>query len=97
MIVPSLVLVTRMGVHRAVATSLLIIAVIGSAGAAAAVWRGQMNLSVLAPFAAGGSAMMIVTRSFAARIAGPTLQKTFAICMVLVGLGMLAEGLLHGR
>ncbi|NJM30301.1 MAG: TSUP family transporter, partial [Rhizobiales bacterium] len=37
LIVPALVLVTRMGVHRAVATSLLVISVIGVSGAATAI------------------------------------------------------------
>ena len=96
MIVPSLVLVTRMGVHRAVATSLVIITVIGAAGAATAVFQGRIDWSVLAPFAAGGALMMIVTRSFAARVAGPALQRAFAVTIVLVGVAMLAANAIHG-
>jgi uncharacterized membrane protein YfcA len=96
LIVPALVLVTGMGVHRAVATSLFIISAIGAAGAGTAVLQGRMDWSVLLPFAAGGALMMIATRSVAARIAGPALQRTFAICIVLVGAGMLAASLLQG-
>ena len=96
LIVPALVLVTRMGVHRAVATSLVIITVIGAAGAATAVWQGRIDWSVLAPFAAGGALMMIVTRSFASRVAGPALQRAFAGSIVFVGFAMLAATMIHG-
>jgi hypothetical protein len=92
LIVPALVLVTRMGVHRAVATSLLIISAIGLAGAGGAVWQGgHIAWSVLAPFAAGGAIMMIVMRSFAAQLAGPALQRTFAGSIIVVGAAMLVE------
>ena len=97
LIVPALVLVTRMSVFQAVATSLAIISAIGFAGAATAVWQGRVDWSVLAPFAAGGAVMMIVTRSFARRIAGPALQRTFAISIMLVGAAMLAASLIGGK
>jgi uncharacterized membrane protein YfcA len=90
LIVPALVLVTRMGVHRAVATSLVIIALIGLSGAAAAVWQGRIDWAVLTPFAAGGALAMVATRGFAARVAGPKLQQTFAAIIVLVGVSMAA-------
>jgi uncharacterized membrane protein YfcA len=94
LIVPALVLVTRMGVHRAVATSLLIISVIGFSGAAGAIWQRHIEWDVLVPFAAGGAIMMIVTRSFAPRLAGPALQRTFASSIIVVGVAMLVESLL---
>jgi len=97
LIVPALVLVTRMGVHRAVATSLLIISVIGISGAAAAIWQGRINWTLLWPFAAGGALMMIATRSFAHRLAGPALQRTFAIVIVLVGIAMLVTNVIGGE
>jgi uncharacterized protein len=95
LIVPALVLVTRMGVHRAVATSLLIISAIGLAGAAGAIWHGGIAWNVLVPFAAGGVAAMLAARSFAAQVAGPPLQKIFATCIVLVGVAMLIATLLE--
>jgi len=94
LIVPALVMVTRMSVFQGVATSLAIISAIGFAGAVTAVWQGRVDWDVLAPFAAGGAVMMIVTRSFAGRIAGPTLQRAFAVSIVLVGAAMLAASLL---
>jgi uncharacterized membrane protein YfcA len=91
LIVPALVLVTRMGVHRAVATSLLIIAAIGSAGAVSALLHGEIVWHVLLPFAAGGAAAMVAGRLLAERLAGPRLQKIFAIAIFGVGVGMLID------
>jgi uncharacterized membrane protein YfcA len=85
-----------MGVHRAVATSLLLISVIGVSGAATAIWQGRIDWTVLWPFAAGGALMMIVTRMFAQRLAGPALQRAFATVIVLVGVGMLAANAIEG-
>lgn len=96
LIVPALVLVTRMGVHRAVATSLLVICLIGIAGAGTAVWQGRVDWTVLAPFATGGALAMIATRLFAARVAGPPLQRTFAATIIVVGIGMLAATFIRG-
>ncbi len=94
LIVPALVYVTRMGVHRAVATSLLIISAIGSAGAATALWHGRLEWRVLLPFAAGGAAAMLVGRLLAERFAGPRLQKIFAALITGTGLVMLVDALL---
>jgi uncharacterized membrane protein YfcA len=91
LIVPALVLVTRMGVHRAVATSLLIIAAIGSSGAVSALMHGEIVWGVLLPFAAGGAAAMVVGRLLAERLAGPRLQKIFAVAIFCVGVGMLID------
>ena len=93
LIVPALVLITRMGVHRAVATSLLIISVIAVAGAAGMIWQRRIEWDVLVPFAAGGAVMMIVARSFAPRVAGPALQRVFASSIIVVGVAMLVESL----
>jgi uncharacterized membrane protein YfcA len=91
LIVPALVLVTRMGVHRAVATSLLIIAAIGSSGAISALLHGGIVWRVLLPFAAGGAVAMVAGRLLAERLAGPRLQKVFAAAIFAVGVGMLIE------
>jgi uncharacterized membrane protein YfcA len=91
LIVPALVLVTRMGVHRAVATSLLIIAAIGASGAFSAVMHREIVWSVLLPFAVGGALAMVVGRLLAERLAGPKLQMVFAIAIFCVGIGMLID------
>jgi uncharacterized membrane protein YfcA len=91
LIVPALVLVTRMGLHGAVGTSLLIISAIGFSGAAGALLQGRIDWIILAPFVVGGAAGMIAGRRLAGRIAGPTLQKAFSALIVLVGSAMLID------
>lgn len=94
LIVPMLVFITRMGIHRAVATSLVIISVIGLTGAATALWHGNMAWGVLLPFVAGGAVGMLNGRYLARRFAGDTLQKTFAGVIVLLGITMLSHAAL---
>ena len=94
LIVPALVLVTRMGVHGAVGTSLLIISAIGFSGAASALMHGAIDWSILLPFAAGGAVAMLAARRLAARLAGPVLQRVFSMLIVLVGAAMAIDSLL---
>lgn len=93
-IVPALMLITRMGIHGAVATSLVVIALTGFTGAAYAVWQGKMLWPVLLPFAASGAVGMLTGRRMVARIAGLRLQQAFAGAVVLVALFMLIRVLL---
>ena len=44
-------------------------------------------------FAIGGAAAMLGARTIAERIAGPALQKAFALVVVLVGIAMLVDSL----
>ena len=99
LIVPALAGITRMGIHRAVATSLVIISVIGFSGAAGALWHGGILWGILLPFIAGGAAGMISGQFLAVRITGATLQKLFACVIILVGTGMLANvaWVMHGH
>jgi uncharacterized membrane protein YfcA len=92
-IVPVLMGVTQMGVHRAVATSLAVLVAIGLGGAVAALARGVLPWDVLLPFVAGGAAGMLAGRALAARLAGPVLQRFFAAAIVLVALLMGYRGL----
>lgn len=91
LIVPALAGITRMGIHRAVATSLVVITLIGFSGAASALWHGGIQWEVLFPFIAGGAIGMTGGQFLAVRLSGATLQKVFACVIVLVGTGMLAH------
>jgi len=93
LIVPALILVTRMGVHGAIGTSLLIISAIGFSGAGSALIQGRIDWAILLPFAAGGAVAMLAARQLAGRIAGPVLQQGFSILIVLVGIAMLIDSL----
>jgi uncharacterized membrane protein YfcA len=90
LIVPALLLITQIGIHRAVATSLLVIALVGVAGVIASWWQGRAVAWDLAGlFALGGLAGMALGRLLAARLAGPVLQRLFAASMAAVGTLML--------
>lgn len=93
LIVPALVFVTQMPMQRAVATSLLVIAVIGLVGTAMAALSGQLTLSAYLPitakFVAGSFIGMTAGRLLAVRIAGPALQKLFAAMVVITALAMM--------
>lgn len=93
-IVPVLMLVTGMAIHRAVATSLLVIALVGVSGVSSALLAGRglpWLLTVL--FVIGGAAGMLAGRRLARRLAGPRLQQVFASAMLGVATFMLATRL----
>ncbi len=94
LIVPALMLVIELGIHRAVAASLVVITVIGLSGAASAFWNGELYPGILLPFVCGGIIGMMAGRLIAARLAGPLLQRIFAAGILLVGIGMLLHTLL---
>lgn len=93
LIVPTMAAVSRMGIHRAVATSLVALTLIGLAGTVGVVLQGSLAWAVLLPFVAGGAAGMGGGRMLALRLAGPTLQRTFATAIVLVALVMATDAL----
>jgi uncharacterized membrane protein YfcA len=84
LIVPVLSAVTQMGIHRAVATSLVALSAIGLAGTGGAILQGSLAWAVLLPFVAGGAAGMVLGRRLAARLTGPLLQRIFATAILLV-------------
>jgi len=91
-IVPALVYVTGTSMHRAVATSLMVIFLISISGVAAQLAHGQqfpMPLSAL--FVLGGFAGMLVGGSLRSRLSGPMLRKVFAVAMWGIGAYMLAR------
>jgi uncharacterized membrane protein YfcA len=90
-IVPVLGAVTQMGIHRAVATSLVALSAIGVAGAGSAIFHGNLDWRILIPFVAGGGAGMVGGRMLAAHLAGPLLQRVFAFAIVLVAAFMAAR------
>lgn len=91
-IVPALMLVTEMSIHRAVATSLLVITLVGIMGVASAIF-GERHIDWLIAglFLVGGLIGMCMGRRLAHYLAGPRLQQVFAGVMVLVGGYMLCN------
>jgi len=93
-IVPALLYVTGMSIHRAVATSLLVIFLISLSGVAAHVAHGQQfPMPITALFIGGGFAGMFAGNALRTRLPASVLQKVFAVGMWLVAAYMLARNL----
>jgi uncharacterized membrane protein YfcA len=93
-IVPVLLYVTGMSIHRAVATSLLVIFLISLSGITASLFHGQhYPMPVSAIFLAGGCAGMLLGSRWRCRIPALTLQHLFAGAMWIVAAYMLVRNL----
>jgi uncharacterized protein len=91
-IVPALTLIARIDIHRAVATSLLIISVVGLAGVSTMLVEGRQLPWLLTNLFIGGAlAGMFLGRLLARRTAGPRLQKIFATAIIVVAVFVLAS------
>ncbi len=93
-IVPALMFITHLGIHSAIATSLVVIALTGLTGTAYAFLHGSVYWPVLIPFVIGGLSGMLLGRRWATRIGGPQLQQFFATTIVLMAVAMLAHTIL---
>jgi len=94
LIVPALVLVSGLGIHRAVATSLLVISLICVAGVASFIWQGDaipLQLSLF--FIGGGLLGMLLGGSLRKRFSPVMLRRVFAASMWSVGLFILTQNL----
>lgn len=92
-VVPALQRYTDLPIKSAVATSLAVIALISLMGVIATVAGGHMDWKVALPFSAGALAGMLGGRSLAVRLAGPQLQKGFALVSATVAIAMIAKAL----
>jgi uncharacterized membrane protein YfcA len=93
-IVPALLYVTGMSIHRAVATSLLVIFLISLSGVAAHVAHGQQfPMPVTALFIGGGFSGMFGGNALRTRLPAPVLQRVFAAGMWIVAAYMLVRNL----
>lgn len=82
-IVPALVLAAGLDIHRAVATSLLVIALVSASGAASHLASGPApRLDLIGLFVLGGALGMELGARLGRRLGGPGLQKFFAASMV---------------
>ncbi len=94
-IVPALVLFSRMKIHQAVATSLLVIALISISGVTSFVAAGnELSWATAIQFLVGGFAGMWVGGLVSKRLPGPTLQKVFAVGVVLVAVFVISKSVL---
>ena len=85
LIVPTLVFLTGIRIQEAVATSLLIISLVCLSGFLGFLASGTIiNYSLLAKVAIGGIIGMIFGTVVSRFIAGPSLQKLFAVLMLIM-------------
>ncbi|NMM28980.1 MAG: sulfite exporter TauE/SafE family protein [Glaciimonas sp.] len=91
--VPALQRYTDLTMQSVVETSLAVIALISLAGVATSASAGHLNFAIAIPFSGGALAGVIAGRNIASRLAGPQLQKGFALICVVVAAGMMAKAL----
>ena len=93
-IVPALVLFSGMPIHRAIATSLLVIVLVSVSGVASHLAAGRnISLSLTALFVVGGMLGMTLGGHAAKRLSGPMLQKVFAAGIVAVAVFVVVRTL----
>ena len=84
-IVPALVIFSGMGIHRAVATSLLVITLVSISGVSSHVLAGRsIAWQTTLLFVAGGVGGLLLGNSLGRYISGPILQRVFAAAIVAV-------------
>jgi len=96
-IVPGLVMFTTMDIRKAVATSLLVIAIISAAGVVSYLAvSGTLPPSMTVMFILAGIIGVTLGADISRRLSIIMLQKTFAVAIVLVGVFILLRNtLLH--
>ena len=84
-IVPALVLFSGMGIHRAVATSLMVIALVSASGLLSYLLAHQpLQTRIAMPFVIGGIIGLGLGTIVARKLSPVRLQKVFAIVIVAV-------------
>ncbi|MDE2079990.1 MAG: sulfite exporter TauE/SafE family protein [Burkholderiales bacterium] len=92
-IVPALTHYTEIEVRSILATSLAVIALVSVGGVTAAAVRGTVHWPVAGPFAVGAIVALVLGRQVAARLAGPHLQRAFAVVSGATAVLLLARGM----
>lgn len=90
-VVPALVLLNGLSMAQAVATSLVIISVVAGAGFFNFIWHSALPWPLLLMLTSGSLAGMFIGTLLGRKVAGPVLQKSFAILMLVLGSTMLAH------
>ena len=91
-IVPALVLFSGMSIHRAVGTSLMVIALVSASGIAAQAWAGrEIPPLVTALFVLGGVGGLLAGQQIGRRLSGPVLQKVFVVAILAVAAFVIAR------
>lgn len=93
-IVPALVLLTGLDIHRAVATSLMVIAVISGAALVSHLIAGrEIPWGITLPFSGGGVAGLLLGTWVGQRVSPVLLQKIFSLVIMGVAAYVMIRGL----
>ncbi|MFO0902299.1 MAG: sulfite exporter TauE/SafE family protein [Pirellulales bacterium] len=93
-IVPALVLFSSMPMHRAVGTSLMVIALVSVSGVVSQFGAGRsLPIAVTLPFVAGGVGGLFAGQRIGRRLSGPVLQKVFVVAILAVAVYVIARNL----
>jgi uncharacterized membrane protein YfcA len=91
-IVPALVLFSGMSMHRAVGTSLLVVALVSGSGLTSQWMAGtRLDGNVTVLFVAGGLLGLFLGQSIASKMKAETLQHVFAVAIILVAFFVVAR------
>jgi len=93
-IVPALILFSGMPIHRAVGTSLMVIVFTSLSGVIAHTIAGDgLPVPITLMFILGGFVGLLVSHRLTAKISTPTLQRTFAVFILIVALFVISKTL----
>ena len=93
-IVPALVLFSGMSIHRAVGTSLMVIALVSVSGVASQLWAGHaISPVVTGLFVLGGIAGLFAGQQIGRRLSGPALQRVFVVAILAVAVFVIVRNL----
>jgi uncharacterized protein len=94
LIVPALTLLGGLPIHRAVGTSLLVIALNSAGGMAGHLRQGDMPVGLTAAFTAAAAVGALAGVRLAGSLDPARLRRAFALFVILVGLFLLARNAL---
>lgn len=93
-IVPALVLFSGLSMHRAVGTSLMVIALVSVSGIASQIWSGRaIPPLVTGLFTLGGVAGLFIGQRVGRRLSGPLLQRVFVVAILAVAAFVVTQNL----
>lgn len=93
-IVPALILFSGMSIHRAVGTSLMVIALVSISGVASQFWAGRaISPDVTVWFVTGGIGGLFAGQQIGRRLSGPVLQKVFVVAILAVATFVIIRNL----
>jgi uncharacterized membrane protein YfcA len=84
-VVPALIFVAGMPIHRAIGTSLLVIAFNAAGGIASYASYVPMDPAVMVPFAGSAVGAVLLATAWGARIGEARLRTSFAWMLILIG------------